>query len=222
MLTAPLQTTLDLGVALADVTFCVVDLETTGGSPIDSRITEIGAVRILGGERLGTFASLVNPQQAIPRPISHLTGIDDLLVAGEPTIDAVLPSFVEFARGCVIVAHNARFDFTFLNAALERLEYPRLPGPPVCTARLARRIVWPEVPNVRLLTLSRYFRTRAEPVHRALALDLRHDRRWIADPGWRQHHDPERSLRENARARARALFATRARPGRERDHRNAL
>jgi DNA polymerase III subunit epsilon len=125
-------------------------------------------VKIRGGEPLGTFQALVNPQQPIPRFITHLTGIDDLLVGGEPPIEVVLPSFLEFCRGSVFVAHNARFDFTFLNAALDRLDYDLLPGPPVCTAKLARRVVWPDVPNVRLQTLARYFRTRAMPNHRAL------------------------------------------------------
>ena len=140
-------------------TFVVVDLETTGGSPRESRITEIGAVKLRGGERVGAFETLVNPGTPIPRSITYLTGIDDGMVAGAPPIEWVLPSFAEFARGCVFVAHNARFDFTFLNVAFERLDYDPLPPPPVCTARLARRVVWPDVPNVRLVTLAQYFRT---------------------------------------------------------------
>lgn len=154
--------------ALADVDFVVVDLETTGGSPRESRITEIGAVKFRGGNRIGVFETLVNPSVPIPRSITYLTGIDDGMVAGAPPIEWVLPSFAEFARGCVFVAHNARFDFTFLNVALQRLDYDPLPPPPVCTARLARRVVWPDVPNVRLATLAQYFRTSAKPEHRAL------------------------------------------------------
>jgi DNA polymerase-3 subunit epsilon len=76
---------------------------------------------------------------------------------------------VEFLRGTVFVAHNAGFDFGFVNAALARLEYAPLPGPPLCTAKLAKRVVWPDVPNVKLQTLARHFRTRVQPVHRALA-----------------------------------------------------
>ncbi len=168
MLAEAIQTTLEDGVPLGEVDFVVVDLETTGGSPADSRITEIGAVRFRGGERLGVFETLVNPGTPIPRQITHLTGIDDAAVAGAPPIEWVLPSFAEFARGCVFVAHNARFDFTFLNVALSRLDYDPLPPPPVCTARLARRVVWPDVPNVRLRTLAEYFRTAVRPTHRAL------------------------------------------------------
>jgi DNA polymerase III subunit epsilon len=155
-------------VALAEVDFVVVDLETTGGSPRQSRITEIGAVKLRGGERIGVFETLVNPATPIPRSITYLTGIDDGMVAGAPPIEWVLPSFAEFARGSIFVAHNARFDFTFLNVALQRLDYDPLPPPPVCTARLARRVVWPDVPNVRLATLAQYFRTSARPTHRAL------------------------------------------------------
>ena len=164
----PFQTSLEQGVPIDAVTFCVVDLETTGGSPIDARITEIGAVAYRGGERLGSFQTLVDPEQPIPRYVSHLTGIDDRMVRGAPSLGSVLPSFLEFARGTVFVAHNARFDFSFLNAGLERTEREPLPGPPVCTARLARRIVWPDVPNVRLHTLANHFRTRVRPSHRAL------------------------------------------------------
>ena len=169
MLAAPIQTTLELGVPLHQVTFCVVDLETTGGSPTDSRITEVGAVKYVGGERVGTFQALVDPEMPIPPFITHLTGIDDRAVAHEPPIQEILPAFLEFFRGSVFVAHNARFDFSFLNANLTRLDYAPLPFPPVCTARLARRVVWPDVPNVKLQTLARYFRTRTEPNHRALA-----------------------------------------------------
>ena len=168
MLAAPWQATLDEGVPLRDVTFAIVDLETTGGSPVEHRITEVGGVKLLGGERLGSFATLVDPSVPIPPAIAHLTGIDDRLVRGEPAIEQVLPSLVEFLRGTVFVAHHATFDFGFLNAALERAGYDAIPGPPICTARLARRFVWPDVPNVRLGTLATYFRTRIRPSHRAL------------------------------------------------------
>ena len=164
----PVQTVIGDAVPIEDVGFVVVDLETTGGSPVDDAITEIGAVRFQGVERVGSFQSLVDPGRPIPRAITHLTGISDRLVTGAPALEELLPSFLEFARGCVIVAHNASFDVGFLNASLLRLDYPVLPSPAVCTAKLARRLVWPDVPNVRLRTLAGYFRTRTQPTHRAL------------------------------------------------------
>ena len=163
------QTTFEQSIPLREVTFCVVDLETTGGSPVDSKITEVGAVTYRGGEQLATFQSLVDPGVAISPFITHLTGISDHLVANEPPIELVLPAFLEFSRGTVFVAHNAGFDFRFMNANLVRLDYDPIPGPPICTAKLARRVVWPDVPNVKLQTLAGYFRTRVRPNHRALA-----------------------------------------------------
>lgn len=159
----------DLGVPLHAVTFVVVDLETTGGSPADSRITEIGAVKVRGGEVLGELATLINPGVPIPRGISALTGITDAAVAAYPPIEAALPAFLEFARGAWLVAHNAGFDTGFLNANLARLDYPRLDHPVVCTAALARRLVRDEVRDCKLATLARFFRCRTVPVHRALA-----------------------------------------------------
>ena len=164
----PVQTALGDALPLTEIDFVVVDLETTGGSPVDDGITEIGAVRFHGLERIGAFQSLVDPERPIPPYIAHLTGIDDRLVAGAPALPQILPSFLEFARGAVIVAHNATFDVGFLNANLLRLDYEVLPVPAICTAKLARRLVWPDVPNVKLQTLAAYFRTRTKPTHRAL------------------------------------------------------
>jgi DNA polymerase-3 subunit epsilon len=208
VLSAPIQTTLEEGVSLREVTFVVVDLETTGGSPRESRITEVGAVRVIGGERIGTFHALVNPGEPIPPFISHLTGIDDFLVREEPPIEAVLPAFLEFACGAIFVAHNARFDFSFLNENLRRLDYPVLEGPPVCTAKLARRVVWPDVPNVRLQTLAQYFRTRVKPIHRALddALACAEVLDGLIDLGGRLGILSLGDLREAVRARGRPHY----------------
>jgi len=203
-----IQTTLGEAVPLHEVTFCVVDLETTGGSPRDCRITEVGAVRYRGGERIGVFQALVNPAEPIPPFIEHLTGISDRLVALEPPIEEILPAFLEFARGAVFVAHNAAFDFSFLNENLRRLDYAPLPGPPVCTAKLARRVVWPDVPNVKLRTLAEYFRTRSKPIHRALedaeaCAEVLHG---LLDLGGRLGILTLGDLREACRARGRPNF----------------
>src|SRR5829696_7430391 len=164
------QVTLEeLGTPLADVTFVVVDLETTGGSPKDSAITEIGAVKVRGGVILGEFQTLVDPGREIPPYISVLTGITSSMVAAAPRIGAVLPTFLEFARGAVLVAHNAPFDLGFLKAACAEngLLWPAAAS--VDTAVLARRLLTrDEVPNCKLATLAPYFSATTSPTHRAL------------------------------------------------------
>jgi DNA polymerase-3 subunit epsilon len=156
--------------ALAEVTFVVVDLETTGGSPAECAITEVGAVKVRGGERLGEFATLVDPGLPIPPYITVLTGITQQMVLSAPRIEAVLPAFLEFARGCVLVAHNAAFDVGFLRAACAGQGYPWPGFSVVDSADLARRVLTrDEVANCRLSTLARFFRSGTEPCHRALA-----------------------------------------------------
>ena len=167
----PVQLALDeIGVPLHEVTFVVVDLETTGGSPSSSEITEIGAVKIRGGEVLGEFGTLVNPGVAIPPTITVLTGITTAMVLSAPPITEVLPAFLEFSRGAVLVAHNAGFDVGFLkaNAARMDLAWPR--PAVVDTVKLARRVVTrDEVPNHRLASLAKLFGATTTPNHRALA-----------------------------------------------------
>ena len=165
------QSTLDdLGTPLRDVTFVVVDLETTGATPASCRITEIGAVKVRGGQVLGEFQTLVNPRTAIPPFIAVLTGITDRMVAGAPRLDQALPAFLEFSRGAVLVAHNAPFDLGFLRAGCEGLGLTWPAPASVDTARLARRVLTrDEAPNCKLATLARLFRAEVTPCHRALA-----------------------------------------------------
>ena len=157
----------DLGTPLAEVTFCVVDLETTGGSPTGSAITEVGACKVRCGEVVGTFQTLVNPGQPVPAFVRLLTGLSDDLLVEAPAIETVLPSLLEFTRGTVLVAHNARFDVGFINAALERTNYDPLDNRVLDTAVLARKILAGEVPNHKLETLARYLRCAHQPTHRA-------------------------------------------------------
>ena len=160
----------ELGTPLRDTTFVVVDLETTGGSPATSAITEVGAVRVRGGVVEGEFQTLVDPGAPIPPFIAVLTGITDAMVAAAPRIDRVLPAFLEFARGSVLVAHNARFDLSFLRAACVETghEWPEFDH--LDTVTLARRILTrDEAPDVKLSTLARVLRTTVAPCHRALA-----------------------------------------------------
>jgi DNA polymerase-3 subunit epsilon len=158
------------GTPLSEVTFVVLDLETTGGSPHSCAITEVGALKFRGGECVGTFQTLVNPGPGvrIPPDIVYLTGITEAMVAPAPPIDSVLPAFAEFIGDAVVVGHNVRFDLGFLRANLARLGYRPLPNRFVDTYALARRLVRDEVPNCKLSTLARHFRTVADPCHRAL------------------------------------------------------
>ena len=158
----------DLGTHLSEVTFCIVDLETTGGAETD-RITEFGAVKVRGGEVLGEFQTLVNPQTHIPPLIAVLTGITNQMVAAAPGLPAVLPAFLSFADSTVLVAHNAPFDVGFLRRACDSLGYPPPRWPVVDTAALARQILLrDEVPNCKLGTLAHHFRASVTPNHRAL------------------------------------------------------
>jgi DNA polymerase-3 subunit epsilon len=163
----------EIGTPLSHTTFIVLDLETSGASPKNgSAITEIGAVKIRGGEVIGEFQSLINPGVGIPPFITILTGITDAMLAPAPKISEVYPSFLEFLgseKESVLVAHNAPFDIGFLKAAASDLEYTWPKYQVVDTARLARQVlIREEVANCKLSTLATFFRTTTLPNHRAL------------------------------------------------------
>ena len=159
----------DMGTPLAEVTFVVIDLETTGGSAATCAITEVGAVKLKGGECLGTFQTLVNPGTSIPPEITYLTGITQAMVLPAPRIAEVMPSLLEFiGDDAVIVGHNVRFDLSFLHAAARAQGRPTFGNAVVDTCGLARRLVRDEVPNCKLSTLARHFRVGHQPTHRAL------------------------------------------------------
>ena len=158
----------DLGTPLHQVTFCVVDLETTGTSVVDCGITEVGAARYRGGELLGTFQTLVDPATPISPAAGALTGITDAMVEAAPPASAVLPSLAEFLWGSVLVGHNLRFDVSFLDAALWSTERPPVTLRTVDTLALARCLVRDEVDDCRLSTLAGRFGLDHRPTHRAL------------------------------------------------------
>ena len=158
---------------LSQITFIVLDLETSGAAPsTGAGITEIGAVKVRGGEVLGEFQSFVNPGVPISPFITQLTGIDDAMLANAPTIREIYPTFIEFLgdeKENVLVAHNAPFDIGFLKAAATFLEYP-WPNHHVCdTARLARYVLTKDdVINCKLSTVAQFFSATTSPTHRAL------------------------------------------------------
>jgi DNA polymerase-3 subunit epsilon len=158
-----------VGTPLSEVTFSVLDLETTGASAATSAITEVGAVKVRRGEVLGTFQTLVDPGEPVPAFIRLLTGISDTMLLEAPPIEAVLPSLLEFLGDSVIVAHNARFDVGFLNTALLGAGYEPLTNRVVDTAGLARKVLAGDVPNHKLSTLVAHLRCAHIPTHRAYA-----------------------------------------------------
>jgi len=162
------QTSLADQIPLIETTFVVLDLETTGLSAERDRITEVGAVRARGGEVLAELRTFVHPGVPIPAAVTAITGITDLDVSEAPPLDTVLPTVLDFLGDSVFVAHNARFDLSFLRAAAARLGLPP-PRPRVIdTAVLARRLIRDEVRDVRLGTLARHLRVPDSPDHRAL------------------------------------------------------
>ena len=158
----------DLGTPLSQVTFVVVDVETTGGSPATSSLTEVAAARYRGGEMLGTYQTFVQPDERIPPFITALTGISDAMVADAPRVGAMLPSLLEFVGGAVLVGHNLRFDLSFLDHALVSTGRERMANATVDTLALSRRLVRDMVPNCKLATLAASLRLPHQPSHRAL------------------------------------------------------
>ena len=158
---------------LSESTFAVLDLETSGGSPrFGAGITEIGVVKVKGGQVLGTFQSFVDPGHSVPVFITQLTGISDEMLISAPFIDEILPILFEFlgsADETVVVAHNSPFDLSFLKAASKTHEIDWPNYLTVDTARLARAVLdRDEVLNCKLSTLAKFFGASTTPNHRAL------------------------------------------------------
>lgn len=162
----------ELGTPLHLVEFVVLDLETSGSAPhLGAGITEIGAIRIKGGEVLDTFSTLVNPGHPIPPYITTLTGIDDETVRGAAPISEVISSLIDFVGGdeTVFVAQNAPFDLSFVKAAAKSSSKIWPKQRIVDTAILARKVLdREEAPNCKLGTLAKIFNAEIQPTHRAL------------------------------------------------------
>ncbi|MCF0122383.1 MAG: PolC-type DNA polymerase III [Lachnospiraceae bacterium] len=151
-----------------DGPFVVFDLETTGFSPMSCKIIEIGAVRVEGGKITKRFSSFVNPEVPIPFQIEHLTGINDNMLLAEPTIDRVLPDFLAFCCGAVLVAHNACFDMSFIKKNCEDLG------------------IWKEFTVVDTMTIARYLlpdlnRFKLDRVAKAVGVTLLNHHRAVED-----------------------------------------
>jgi DNA polymerase III epsilon subunit family exonuclease len=155
------------GVPLSEVRFAVVDVETTGmRARFDDRITEIAIVHVEGARVELAFESLVNPGRPIPRFIEQLTGIRDEDVARAPSFEQIADHVVAALAGRVFVAHNARFDWSFVRAEIERSQAFEIRMPKLCTVRLTRRLV-PELERRSLDSVMHYFGLQTDRRHRA-------------------------------------------------------
>ena len=146
----------------------IIDIETTGLSKTSHSITEIAAVKVRNGKIIDSFQTLVNPNTHIPSFITKLTGIDNEMVKDAPTIDTVLPGFIEFLGDDVFVAHNASFDFGFLEHNLQEHCNHQLQNKKLCTRKLANRI-YPELPRKRLGDLCELLGVENKTAHRAMS-----------------------------------------------------
>ncbi|MEA2037193.1 MAG: 3'-5' exonuclease, partial [Nanoarchaeota archaeon] len=129
--------------------FTVIDIETTGLSKNYHKITEIAAARIRKGKLVKSYQTLINPKVRIPSFITRLTGIDNELVKDAPTIKEALPSFIKFLGNDIFVAHNATFDYGFLEHNLKTYRNYTLDNKRLCTRKLANRL-FPDLPRKRL------------------------------------------------------------------------
>ena len=151
---------------LADMSWAVVDVETTGGPPPSHRITEIAAVFVRNGQITEIYDTLVNPERSIPPFITRLTNISWDMVKNAPTFSAIAPGLLDKLEGNVFVAHNAKFDWNFLSFEMNRASGARLAGAQLCTVRLARRLL-PQLPRRSLDYVANYYGVEIRGRHRA-------------------------------------------------------
>ena len=154
---------------LAECRFVVVDVETTGSSSrAGDRVTEVAAVVVEGGRIEEAFQSLVNPGRPIPAFITSLTGISNAMVAAAPSFADIADVLAQTLKGRTFVAHNAPFDWGFLSMEFARAErHEALSGAPLCTVRLARRLL-AYLPRRNLDSVAHHYGIEIESRHRAL------------------------------------------------------
>lgn len=152
---------------LGSAEYVVFDVETTGLSVVNNKLIELAAVKISDGKELDRFAYLINPHEPIPYNITQLTNIDDRMVQDAPDVEEVLPKFLEFIKGAVLVAHNARFDMGFLQEACKRQGFAPVENPVLDTLELSR-MMYSSMKNHRLNTLADKFKVSLDNHHRAV------------------------------------------------------
>ena len=153
---------------LKEVIFVITDIETTGPIKGKDRIIDLAALKVKNGEVLGEFDTLVNPEKSISYRIARLTGVSNKMVMNAPFIEEILPDFVKFANEGIFVAHNALFDFHFINAEITRLGIePFKNRVEICSLRLAKKLL-PSISSHGVVGLSEFFNYNMENHHRAM------------------------------------------------------
>jgi len=152
---------------LAETAFVVVDLETTSVGRGAEQIIEVAAARVRSGRVIAEVSQLIRPEGSVPPFVVGLTGIDDAMLTDQPTIEEAWPKFHEFLGDDVLVAHNARYDLGFLQAAARRYGGRAIANPVLCTLKLARRLL-PDLPRRGLDSLAGHFGVVVRDRHRAL------------------------------------------------------
>ena len=147
--------------------YAVVDIETTGGNAAYHRITEVGIAKVINGEVVDEWQSLINPQRHIPSSITRLTGISDEMVATAPVFAEVAEAIAQFTEDCVFVAHNVNFDYGFIRQEFARLDQ-QFRRPKLCTVREMRK-AYPGLSSYSLAALTSHFEVAMERHHRALS-----------------------------------------------------
>jgi DNA polymerase-3 subunit epsilon len=147
-------------------TYVVVDVETTGGRPGLHRVTEIGAVKLQGGEIIDEWSSLINPQRSIPPNITRITGIDEAMVAEAPLFADIADSFADFMGDAIFAAHNVNFDYGFISTEFEMIDR-KFRHPKICTCSSMRKL-YPGYRSYSLKNLCQEFQIDLKSHHRAL------------------------------------------------------
>lgn len=153
--------------AIEDTTFVVFDLETFGLNSHKNEIIEIGAIKLKGTRIVDTFSSFVNPNKIIPKRISELTHITQDMVDNAPTIEDVLPKFLEFTKDAVMVAHNSAFDMGFIRRDAKKYMGIDYKPPVIDTLQMARDL-YPDLKGYNLDRLNKTFKLSLENHHRAI------------------------------------------------------
>ena len=137
--------------------YIVFDLETTGLEPLESKIIEIGALKYKNNELVDEFSVLINPECEIPDIITKITGIDEETIISAPTIEEILPIFIDFIEGLPLIAHNSCFDLGFIEENIKSLNLNMINNKNIDTLELAKKYI-PKAYNYKLETLKKYFK----------------------------------------------------------------